>query len=77
MRPNSNKCMPYNKAECEACTRTEPEKFVYLLHFDVLGGDVPTDSAENMLDCIRLKLERHGEDRKGNSKGKAFALCLL
>lgn len=56
MRSNSHIFIPHNKTNCEACTRTEPEHFVYVQYFDALGGDnVPTDVVENMLDCIRLK----------------------
>lgn len=48
--------MPHNKANYDACMKTEPEKFAYVQYYDVLGNeDVPSDGVEIMLDCIRLK----------------------
>lgn len=41
------------------------------------AGDVPTDGVGKLLDYIRLKWQRHGEDNEVHAKGKVFALCPL
>lgn len=47
-------------------------------YYDLLGDDdIQMDGVDNMLDCIRLKWERLGEENEGHAKGKVFAIFLL
>lgn len=78
MRPSSDICMPHIKANCEARTRTDPEQFVYLQYYHLLGdNDVTKDGVNNMFNCIRLKLEQHCEGKEAHSKGKLFGLSTI
>lgn len=38
---------------------------------------MPADGMGAKLKCIRLKWERHEEEKEGREKGKVFAFCLL
>lgn len=59
IRPKSVICLLHKKANCNSFTITDLEQFVYVQYYDVLGdNDVPTDSVDNMLDCVRLTPER-------------------
>lgn len=50
----------------------------YVQYYNVLvKDDIPKDSVDNALDCLRFQSERHGEDNEERVKEKSFALCSL
>lgn len=65
VRPNSTICMPHDKANCDACTITEPAQFLYVQCYDLLGEfDVLTYFLDKLLCFIRLKGELYVEYSK-------------
>lgn len=68
----------HNVHECEECRVERQEEVVFVQYYDMVPNmEVPADSVNEKINCIRLKWKQHWREKEVHERGNVFALCPM